>query len=75
MNDKTTHDPTTETIARTIRAQYQSQLQAALGHYAAIERQMTRAAHEVKRIEHHLAKIDAFCTENNIAVTAQKGAL
>lgn len=68
-------DPTTEDTARTIRAQYQSQLQAALGRYAAIERQMTRAAHEVKRLEHHLAKIDAFCTDNNIATTAQKGAL
>lgn len=70
MNDTYIKDPTTEDMARTIRAQYQAQLQAALSRYAAIERQMTRAAHEVKRIEHHLAKIDAFCTDNNIATKA-----
>lgn len=70
MSETTKQDPTTEATARTIRAQYQAQLQAALRRYAAVERQMTRASHEVRRIEHHLAKIDGFCEDNNIAVNA-----
>lgn len=65
-----TKDPATEDTARTIRAQYQAQLQEALRHAAATQRQMTRAQHEVKRLEKHLAKIDQFCTDNNIAVEA-----
>ena len=57
-------------IARALRAQYATQLGDALRRYAAIEQQRTRASHEVHRLEKHLAKIDQFCTENNIATNA-----
>lgn len=53
-------------IARALRAEYAEQLAKALRRFAAVERQRTRASHEVHRLEKHLAKIDEFCRTNNV---------
>ena len=64
---KTTSTRSADDIARALRAQYASLLADALRRFAAMERQRTRASHEVHRLEKHLAKIDEFCRTNNVA--------
>lgn len=52
-------------LALDMKAQYEDQLTAANSEYSEAVRALSRARHEVQRLEKHLASIKRFCKDNN----------
>lgn len=49
--------------------QYQTDHVAAIRRASKIQRDLSRAEHEVGRIERHLQRIEEFCKKNNVSLT------
>lgn len=57
-------------IISALRHTYIERHTEALADYNKAEREANRKLHEVDRIEKHLARIEAFCKENNIPLVS-----
>lgn len=61
----------THEVIQTLRDQYEYDRMIAIRKASKIQRELSQAEHEIRRLERHLARIEAFCKKNNVALISE----